>query len=141
VLIQYASRSVQGSLPHGLVMNIFDMSVEIWPTITGYITAWIWAIVSKQKYSIFKDVNLLIFNTKTVVNLRKSDLAELLVSLARVVCEYHKLGIRLTKHHVNSLYVPSWSAGCSYSTMCTSFGFVQCSQTQCADVAGPMITK
>jgi len=129
------------ALPHDLVMNIFDMSVEIWPTVTCYIAAWIWAIVAKQKYRIFKYVDLLIFYTKTVVNLREIDLDELLVFLARVVCEYHKLGIRLTKHHVNSLLVPSWSADYSYSTMCTSLGFVQCSQTQCADVAGPMITR
>jgi hypothetical protein len=50
-------------ITHDLAMLRLDMSMEIWPAKTGYFTVPVRTVVPEQKYGIFKDNFLLIFDS------------------------------------------------------------------------------
>jgi hypothetical protein len=56
-------------IAHDFAMFGLDMSMEIWPAETCYITIFVWTVVAEQKYGILEYNFLLVFDTQVLIYL------------------------------------------------------------------------
>ena len=77
-------------ITHYLPMFRLDMTMQIWPPEASHIAFLVWTVVTEEKYCVFKNHVLLIFDAQIVLNLDEILILEIFVPSFGVVCENDK---------------------------------------------------
>lgn len=132
---------------HDFVMGAFDMAMKVRPAPTRNVTAGVGAVVAQQQDCVVVDFYLLVLDPKNLVHLLEISVHELFVSLCRIVCEYDMLSFCLESPFNQSppteeifgmtTKLGHWRVAHTAMSACSCL--VQSSQSQSANMAGPVV--